>query len=81
MNLFGWLKGVLAKVFAAAQANGLTDKLINEARTLAEVAARDLADNTSRREWVVQALVASGTSESLARFALEAAIQLLKKKG
>ncbi len=72
----GWVK----RAFAASQENGLTDRLVADALTLARVAMTKFADNAERREWVIALLGARGVPESLARFALEAAVQLLKQE-
>lgn len=79
-NPFGWLLGLLKKAFRAAQESGLTDELLKWALELAKQAAKNFTDNASRREWVVSALVAKGAPESVARFAVESAVQLIKRE-
>ena len=79
-NPFGWLLGLLKKVFQAAKDNGLTDEIVQLALGYVKRAATDFTDNTQRREWVVGLLMAKGVPESLARFAVEAAVQLIKRE-
>ena len=77
---FGFFVSLLQKAFDAAKANGLTDQLLSQALGLVREAATQFADNTERREWVVAALVANKVPESVARFAVEAALQVLKRE-
>lgn len=79
INLFGWLGGIFVRLFKAAKHNGLTDALMKEACAVVKDAVGMFADNAQRREWAVQVIVRRfGVPESIARFAVEAAVQLLK---
>lgn len=80
MNLFGWLKSFLGKVMAAAKANGLTDDIVKLAMRLANQAAVEFETNEARRNFVLTALSARGVPDSLARFALESAVQMIKQR-
>ena len=44
------------------------------------VAAEEYADNDTRRAFVIRMLVARGVPESVARLAVELAVQLIKKE-
>ena len=78
MNLFSFIRSLLSRVFAAAKSAGLSDALVDQALLLARVAGEKFVDNRDRREWVTAVLVARGVPESLARLALELAVQLMK---
>jgi hypothetical protein len=88
MGLTSWfnaLTGWLRRSLAAASANGLTDELVRDAYWLAKKAAETIDDPTDaveakRRAFVIAQLTAKGVPESIARFALEAAIQILKRE-
>lgn len=80
LDLFKKVKSLLEKVFQAAKDNGLSDEILDQAYRWAKVAAARFVDNTDRREFVVKMLVARNIPESVARFAVEAAVQLLKKE-
>lgn len=71
-----WLK----KCLVAANAAGLTDDIIKLAYSWAKIAAVQLTDNAERREFVVRILVSKGIPESVARFAVEAALQIIKQE-
>lgn len=77
---FGFLGGLVKRAFAAAQANGLTDRVVADALSLARAASTGFADNAERREWVVAQLRAAKVPDSIARMAVEAAVQLLKRE-
>jgi len=77
---FGFFVTLLQKAFDAAKANGLTDRLMADTLTLARVAVGKFTEDAERREWVVSILVSRGVPESIARFAVEAAVQLLKRE-
>lgn len=79
-SLFGFLAGLVKKAFQAAEANGLTDQAISQALGYARLALSRFADDAQRRDWVVAKLVGGGMKESIARFAVEAAVQLLKRE-
>lgn len=87
MGLTNWLHaltGWLRRALSAASANGLTDDLVRDAYWLAKKAAEQLdgADGVEaqRRAWVIGELAKRGIPESIARFALEAAVQILKRE-
>lgn len=69
---------LIGRAFTSAHARGFTDALIQRALPLVRDAADRFVDNAARREWVVQALVKKGVPESLARLAVELAVQLYK---
>ena len=80
-EFFGFFVSMVQKAFAAAKANGLTDKLVNETYGLAQKAAEQFDDDTdAARAWVLAKLKERGVPESLGRFALEAAVQILKRE-
>lgn len=66
------------RAFGIAKNNGLTDVLVQRALDLVKQAETQFVSNAEKREWVVQTLVAAGIKESIARFAVEMAVQLLK---
>jgi hypothetical protein len=74
--LTGWLK----RSMAAAAANGLTDQLVRDAYWLAKEAAGKALENEAARAFVVAELRRRGIPESIARTALELAVQLLKRE-
>ena len=81
--MFGWLRwfgGFLVRVFRAAEANGLTDDIQIEALKLVRLAASLFDTNEKRREWVLAALKEIGVPESIARLALELAVQFVKRE-
>lgn len=80
MNIFKWFANLFRRVMDAARANGLTDEVIRQAMQLAREAATRFADNAARREWAVQMLTERHIPEAVARFAIEAAVQLLKRE-
>lgn len=80
--MFGWLGvigGWFKKVFSAAK-DAVPAEVLSKAISLAEEAAVKYADNSDRREWVVQALIAEHVPESVARLAVELAVNFLKKQ-
>jgi hypothetical protein len=81
--MFRWLRwfgSFLVRVFQAAEANGLTDDIQQKAIDLARQAAGLFADNEKRREWAVIGLQEIGVPESIARLAVELAVQFLKRE-
>ena len=83
MNLFGIFRSLgsfLVKVFRFAEAHGLSDDIMDLAFSLVTKAQVRFEDSAARREWVVTQLRTNGLSESLARFAVEAAVQAYKAK-
>ena len=88
MGLRNWiasLAGWFRRAYAAAAANGLTDELVRDAYWLAKKAAESIDDPTqpaeaARRAFVIAQLTARGIPESIARMALEMAVQILKRE-
>lgn len=87
MNIFAKIGGFFAKfgkvVWSAleqAGIKGLTDEIVQEALAWAKVAAQQTLDNAGKREFVVKMLTSRGIPESIARLAVELAVQLLKKE-
>lgn len=79
-NAFKSLGKFILKAIGAASFNGLKDEIVQAALAyVKDAAARGLA-NDAAREYVVQALMKSGVPESLARLAVELAVQLFKKE-
>lgn len=68
------------KAFLAAGGRGLTDEIVQVALTWVKMAATKTLDNTGKREFVVDILVSRGVPESIARIAVELAVQLFKKE-
>ena len=58
----------------------VTEENIQQALSLALIAASKFDTTEERREWVIKTLVARGVPESIARLALELAVQLIKKQ-
>lgn len=79
-KFFGFVRGLVQRAFDAAKANGLTDRVVADALTFARQAATQFTDNVERRDWAVAQLVAMRVPESIARIAVEAAVQLLKRE-
>lgn len=71
---------LFVKAFKAAADNGLTDKIIQIALVYVEEAASKFTDSTEKREYVVALLVSKGIPESIARLAVELAVQLFKSE-
>ncbi len=87
MSFFGSLGSFFKKIgkavgeaFLTAGGRGLTDEVLSIALTWARVAANKAMDNAAKREFVVEILVARGIPESIARLAVELAVQVLKKE-
>lgn len=87
MNIFRALGRVfvrIGKVMLAglrfAEAKGLTDDLVDMALRLVTQAQAQFPDTEDRRDWVVDRLVAHRVPESVARLALELAVQAYKKQ-
>ena len=70
----------LVRVFKVAEERGLTEDIVNQAEDLVGEAQRQFNDNTTRREWAVAALIAAKVPESIARLAVELAVQVFKSK-
>lgn len=79
-RILSWFGGLLARVFLTAQQNGLTDDIQEKAVALVTQAAGLFDDNAKRREWVIVGLTEFGVPESIARLALELAVQLIKRE-
>ena len=80
MNFITAMFGFFRKAYAVAEANGLTQEINEKALDLVKTAATKFATNDQRRSWVISALVAAGVKESVARLAVEIAVQLLKAR-
>lgn len=78
-DLFRFLGRLAKKAFGFAQESGLTDEIIQKALELVRIAASKFDENEERREWVVAALRGIGLPESIARLALELAVQIWKR--
>jgi len=82
MNFFGIFKAIgrwAKRAFTIAQENGLSDDVIKTALGLVREAAGQANDNATKREWVVTGLRATGLPESIARMAVEMAVQIWKR--
>lgn len=79
-RVFVNLSKVIAHGFKAANESGLTDEIIELA--LDHVARVNVIalNNDTRREAVVDHLVSKGIRESIARLAVELALQIFKKE-
>ena len=67
------------RAFGIVKQRGLSDELLNTALDLVTKAKTEINDNSARREWAVAALMGAGVKESIARLAIELAVQGLKK--
>jgi hypothetical protein len=70
----------LVRVFKVAEERGLTEDIVNHAEALVGEAQKQFNDNNTKREWAVAALIAAKVPESIARLAVELAVQVFKKK-
>ena len=78
-----WLKKAGSLVWHALEAagvKGLSDEVVALALIWVKDAARQGLDNDQKRAWVVQQLVNKRVPESIARLAVELAVQLAKKE-
>lgn len=80
MNVFKWLGGLLGKAFSAAKKSGLTDVVMGLAVDYAKSQVGLAITNDMKREKAVKYLVGRGIKESIARFAVESAVQIIKEK-
>ena len=80
MNIFKMLFGFIKKAFSRAGKFGLNDQLISDTLGWVEQAANKFNTSAERREWVVAILVSRGVPESVARLAVEVAVQIWKSK-
>lgn len=78
-GFFKKLGSLMKRGFLAASENGLTDPIVDQALQLAIEASQKFSDNETRRSWVIAALTKIKVPESIARIALELAVQLIKK--
>jgi hypothetical protein len=81
LKIFKKIGAFVGRAFGLAQDNGLDDKTLEYAVELARRAAALFVNNAERREWVVKALMAVGVKESIARLAVELAVQVIKRNG
>ena len=79
LDIFKKIGKLVASAFGAAKDSGLTDEVVELALKLARQAASMFVNNYEKREWVVDMLKAQGVPESIARIAVELAVQLIKK--
>jgi hypothetical protein len=79
-NPFAFLVGLMKKAFGRAQKFGLTDETVKVALGWVEQAANMFGTGTERREFVVARLRDKGIPESIARLAVEVAVQAWKAK-
>ena len=78
--MFGWLKRLgswLSKAVKVVETK-ISDEQIAKAVSLVKHVREIVVDNDARREFVVVSLIKSGMKESLARLAVELAVQLVK---
>ena len=80
VTFFKKLGALIKKGVLVAAEHGLTDDILKTALEWVRVAATQFTDNPTRREFVVKVLVTKGVPESLARLAVELAVQLFKKE-
>lgn len=80
MNVFKWLGGLLGKAFSAAKKSGLTDEVMGLALDYAKAQVGQAFTNNTKRDRAVSYLVGKGIKESIARFAVESAVQIIKEK-
>ena len=71
---------LVAKGWQLLQEAGLDDDVLRLALPLVKRANEKYIDNPSRREWVVEGLVAHKVPEGVARIALELALSLWRKE-
>ena len=78
---FAGLGRLITRALQSGFAPGLSDAVIDAALGYIRTAGAQFTDNTERREWVVQQLMAKmHLPESIARLAVELAIQLYKRE-
>lgn len=78
-RLFGGVKSFVDRVIGLIRAH-VPDEVLARAIQYVEAAALKFVDNSQRREWAVKQLVDRGIPESIARLAVELAVQLVKKE-
>ena len=79
-SLFTGIGALVFQAFKVANLRGLTDDVVKLALQWARVAAAKGLDNDSARAFVLRILVEKGIPESIARLALELAVNLLKRE-
>jgi hypothetical protein len=82
-KLLSFLLGIprlLKRAFDAAINSGVTEDLTALAVKLATEAATKFASNDEKRDYVVAELVKRGIKESIARFLVECAVQIIKSR-
>ena len=80
LDIFRSIGKLLSKAFNIVKASGLTDELIDIALKYVRIAATKVADDSAKREWVVEAIKSRGIPGSIARIAVELAYQLYKRE-
>jgi hypothetical protein len=80
LDFFISIGKLIKKGLSAAKDNGLDDALVESVLPLVREAAILFLDNAERRNYVIKILVAKGVPESVARIALELALQIIKKE-
>jgi hypothetical protein len=79
-GVLAWFKSLAARAFAAIQAAGLDDAVMELALDAVRRAEAEFSDNATRRESVVAFLTSKGIPEGVARAALEIALALVRKQ-
>lgn len=79
LDIFKKVGHVLGNILRFANTNGLTDEIIDEALGYVEHAKLAFATPDERRAYVVAVLRSKGLSESVARLAVELAVQEMKR--
>jgi hypothetical protein len=77
-SFFTGLGKLLRKAANLAVEVGISDELLDLALSWVRVASTSFTDNAERREFVVKMLTSKGIPESVARLAVELAVQLFK---
>jgi hypothetical protein len=81
LTIFKALGRLVKRAFVVAQERGLTNELVEDALSLVtDPSQATRPGNADKREWVVSILVSRGVPESLARLAVELAVQLWKQR-
>ncbi len=81
LSIFKKLGRVIASALRAAEDFGLTDAIVRDAQLWVSRVPGNLLTNGDKREWAVTMLVSNGVKESIARLAVEMAVQLWKRRG
>lgn len=80
-SIFKAIGSNIVKAFKSAVVRGLTEQLVKQAKALITEAALKYVDSAPRREWAVGQLQAkTGVPESIARLAVELAVQAIKSE-